>query len=126
MVTEPLRTLFGEPELVQLAEGAWQARLTLHKDHPLYAGHFPGRPVTPGVAQIQLIEQLVSRIMGERMMLCGSKAIKFLRPIDPYQNADLIIVLRLAHLDGVASCDASAEVDGHKVFSMKAEFQPLK
>ena len=33
--------------------------IELNKDHPVYAGHFPGVPIAPGVMLTQTIKELV-------------------------------------------------------------------
>ncbi|MGE5540450.1 MAG: acyl-CoA synthetase [Gemmatimonas sp.] len=38
--------------------------LSLPADHPVFRGHFPGRPVLPGVAQIDWAVRLAARAWG--------------------------------------------------------------
>ena len=37
-------------------EDTFITKLSIEKTHPLYAGHFPERPVTPGVILMQLFK----------------------------------------------------------------------
>ena len=34
-------------------------RVQLHADHPVYAAHFPGQPVTPGAVLIQIVHDVI-------------------------------------------------------------------
>lgn len=45
-------------------------------DHPAFAGHFPGRPIVPGVV---LLDHLLARIGSP----CDIASAKFLRPVGP-------------------------------------------
>jgi 3-hydroxymyristoyl/3-hydroxydecanoyl-(acyl carrier protein) dehydratase len=66
--------------------GIPSTRLSIPADHPAYAGHFPGRPLLPGVALLaEVLEaalrspQLTARI-GPSPRLAR---VKFLAPITP-------------------------------------------
>ena len=54
-----------------------EAQVRLLRESPVYAAHFPGYPVTPGVTLVQMALEL----MGRR--LSGVKNIKFLVPVQP-------------------------------------------
>ncbi|MGV3740832.1 MAG: 3-hydroxyacyl-ACP dehydratase FabZ family protein [Burkholderiaceae bacterium] len=52
-------------------------------DHPAYAGHFPGMPITPGVV---LLDEAMHRIaQSEKFALrqCKISNAKFLKPVLP-------------------------------------------
>jgi len=51
--------------------------------HPLYAGHFPGHPVTPGVCFIQTATELLAEAVGASLRLTGARQIKFLQMHTP-------------------------------------------
>ena len=53
------------------------ARITLLPDSPIYAAHFPGFPVTPGVTLVQMALELMGR------KLQSAKDIKFVVPVLP-------------------------------------------
>lgn len=46
-------------------------------DHPSLAGHFPGRPVLPGVV---LLDHVIAAVGGR---VAGLPSVKFLRPVMP-------------------------------------------
>jgi 3-hydroxyacyl-[acyl-carrier-protein] dehydratase len=51
--------------------------------HPIFSGHFPGKPVVPGVCMMQIIQELLSKIMDRKLMIRKASNIKFLHIIDP-------------------------------------------
>jgi 3-hydroxymyristoyl/3-hydroxydecanoyl-(acyl carrier protein) dehydratase len=53
-----------------------QARWTVPIDHPAFAGHFPGRPIVPGVV-------LLDRLLSAVAVPCDIASAKFLSPAGP-------------------------------------------
>lgn len=62
------------------------ARWLVPADHPAFAGHFPGRPIVPGVVLLDHVAQLVAADCGQRVAAIGSA--KFLSPVGPGANLD--------------------------------------
>lgn len=50
-------------------------------DHPAYAGHFPGRPILPGVVLLDRAQKAVEQACG--ITVCGIAMAKFLSPALP-------------------------------------------
>lgn len=55
--------------------------LAIPADHPAYAGHFPGRPITPGVVLLDQAQLAIETASGAR--LSGLAMAKFLSPAGP-------------------------------------------
>jgi acyl-coenzyme A synthetase/AMP-(fatty) acid ligase len=75
----------------------WQgdAEFDIAADHPAFAGHFPGRPVLPGVVLLSLVMQAVQARPALRAQLGAMPCIeqvKFLQPVGP--GTRLRVVLR--------------------------------
>jgi len=64
-------------------EDSATASLLLRPDHPLFAGHFPGRPVLPGACMLQMIKEIMETTLNFSLQLTHSPAIKFLSPVVP-------------------------------------------
>jgi len=62
---------------------ALTAQLRFGRDHPALAGHFPGRPIVPGVLLLASVEDLL-RDSGLRVVECAQA--KFLVPVLPEQQ----------------------------------------
>ena len=61
------------------------ATVRLLGDSPVYRGHFPGYPITPGVCLVQIALELI----GENVHLVAAKNIKFTSPIIPEEGTEL-------------------------------------
>lgn len=64
-----------------------RARILVEADHPSLPGHFPGRPVVPGVVLLDRVAAALERAGGGRMVRII--AVKFLAPLLPGQEAQL-------------------------------------
>jgi 3-hydroxymyristoyl/3-hydroxydecanoyl-(acyl carrier protein) dehydratase len=63
------------------------AALPFEPDHPAFAGHFPGRPIIPGV---QLLDRAKRHIEARHgLSLAGLQVAKFLSPAGPDMPLEL-------------------------------------
>jgi len=58
-----------------------QLPLLIAADHPAFAGHFPGRPIVPGVVLLDHAQHAIESATGWR--LGGVAVAKFLSPVGP-------------------------------------------
>jgi 3-hydroxymyristoyl/3-hydroxydecanoyl-(acyl carrier protein) dehydratase len=52
-------------------------------DHPAFAGHFPGRPIVPGVVLLDRVVQLAQQVQGGPVTGWQVTQVKFLSPCGP-------------------------------------------
>lgn len=57
--------------------------LHIPADHPAFAGHFPGMPVTPGVVLLDLAILAIAHHRQCDMQPYKIRSLKFLRPVLP-------------------------------------------
>jgi 3-hydroxyacyl-[acyl-carrier-protein] dehydratase len=74
----------------------YDAFVSLNKNHPIFQGHFPGNPITPGVCMLQIFKNLSTQIMQTELEMEVSKNIKFLAIINPETNPDLRLNVQIA------------------------------
>ena len=62
----------------------------LNPSHPIYSGHFPNDPITPGVCVVQIAIDLFSHLRLQEYILSQAKSIKFIQIIRPneYEQVD--------------------------------------
>jgi len=56
---------------------------TIRGDHPSLAGHFPGRPVVPGVVLLQEVLEVVRGVLPAELTVTGLPVVKFSSPLKP-------------------------------------------
>lgn len=57
--------------------------LKMNEEHPVYEGHFPGNPITPGVLSLRMIRECVSREMGRPLHYAAIKSCRYVALIRP-------------------------------------------
>ena len=109
------------------AAGTFRFTLELDPSHPVYEGHFPGNPVVPGVCQVQIIKELVSRVIGKEVNLFRSDNIKFLAMIVPAQTPVLTVSIDVKQKEP-DQWDVSAIIsrDSSLFIKFKGGFRPLE
>lgn len=77
-------SLFTIVEMKQ-EPGHAEVEIQLDINHPIYTGHFPDNPITPGVCLLQIAIELFSMQVGKAMTMKASKSIKFVNIVRPNQ-----------------------------------------
>lgn len=60
-------------------------------DHPAFAGHFPGRPIVPGVVLLDRVLQLAQQAQGGAATDWQVTQVKFLSPCGPGDALDFAV-----------------------------------
>ena len=91
----PRATLAAAPITVH-ADGSASATWPIATDHPTFAGHFPGRPLLPGVVLLSLVMETLAGAPALQALLGSTPqvdSVKFLAPVGP--GTSLQVQLRL-------------------------------
>ena len=74
-----------------IAVDATGATIRLLPDSPVYQGHFPGYPITPGVCLVEIALELIAEMAGQagKVRLVAAKNIKFTSPVLPSEGMAL-------------------------------------
>lgn len=88
-----------DPKPQDILGGIVTAHYYTRPDHPIFAGHFPGNPILPGVVQIEMMAQASSFIMTKvvknpleskmEVALVSVSNAKFRKSIFPDMNLEL-------------------------------------
>ena len=60
-----------------------QVVLRMNAEHPVYAGHFPGSPVTPGVLTMQMIRECADMKTGRNLRFKSIKNCRLAATVHP-------------------------------------------
>ena len=82
-MTTLLKSNFGKIINTEIQENKVIFEVLLNSNHTIYQGHFPSRPITPGVCTMQLVRELLQNYLIEKLKLIKSKNVKFSGMIDP-------------------------------------------
>ena len=63
--------------------GGISYQISLLRDCPIYAAHFPGMPITPGVCILQMVEELLADYTHKKVQTTAIKNAKFLSMLKP-------------------------------------------
>jgi 3-hydroxyacyl-[acyl-carrier-protein] dehydratase len=86
-------------------------------DEPFFRGHFPGRPLVPGVILTEAAAQTAGIAAGEpgkRYYLSAIRQMKFIRPVLPECIVEFA-ASKTASIGGLLQFQVSARVDGEVV-----------
>ncbi len=79
----------------------WQAPA----DHPVFAGHFPGAPMVPGVMLLDALIAAVAADRGEAMTRCVVDSVKFVSPALP---GETLLIARETQSSGAVRFEITA------------------
>ncbi|HSB96884.1 MAG TPA: hypothetical protein VLC91_10560 [Spongiibacteraceae bacterium] len=101
------------------------ASLPVAIDHPVFAGHFPGAPIVPGVLLIDWALAAIEAAENIDLMPGELNVVKFLQPVAP--GADLLLRYTVAgNTDGAApKITFRIECGAHLMASGSATALPL-
>lgn len=97
-----------------------ELRIALRPDSPVYEGHFPGFPITPGVALIAMVRELLeSRVFGlpgGGLSITSVDDAKFLSPLTPEMSPVTVCFTEIS--DGSAKAEISSPAALHARMSL--------
>lgn len=99
------------------------AEITLNENHPLFAGHFPGNPILPGVCTVQIIRELLEKAEKKPLLMVRAVNIKYLGFIVPSVMPVVVFSIRRSvRENGEITCSAAVSANGSPVCSFKGDF----
>ena len=73
------------------SEDTFITTLNVNSSHEIYRGHFPSRPVTPGVVLMQLFKEEAERRFDVKLDLQRADNVKFTAVFDPTEDPELTL-----------------------------------
>lgn len=82
-------------------DGKHLIEIGIHPEHPIFDGHFPGRPVTPGVCMLQIIKNITEDLLQTKLRMRSAKNIRFYAIIDPSVHPILRLELTVQETESI-------------------------
>jgi len=106
-------------EVVELTEETVRAVRTFRPDEAFFAGHFPGRPIVPGVILLEAMAQafayMAMKLGGLKgVYLTGVDRARFRKPVLPGEKIEITVRVQGGRM-GLLSAKAEVRVAGTKV-----------
>jgi len=97
--------------------------IVLNAEHIIYLGHFPGFPVTPGVIQMQIVQELLEYQLKQKVQLQAMPDCKFLSILNPKETSHLKVNIKYRLVEGTYRVTARGESDDVLVFKLQADYR---
>jgi len=113
----------GEPR--PDAQGATIFEFVFSPDAAVFAGHFPGHPILPGVFQLEMTRMAAESVLNSSLAINEIRKAKFQRPIGPTEPVRL--QLRLSPKEAAFEARAALSVNGQaagEVFLLLLAVEP--
>jgi 3-hydroxyacyl-[acyl-carrier-protein] dehydratase len=112
--------------LQQNAEpGSVKAVISFERTHPIFAGHFPGHPVVPGVTMIQALREIMEVQTSSKLGITTGDNLKFLSIINPEEHHEVEVVITYTKSERTYSLNATLLAGTVTFFKFKGTFQEL-
>lgn len=89
-----------------------RATVRIPATHPSLPGHFPGRPIVPGVVLLQCVVDAAERWLGRALSIRALPQAKFSSPLLPEQDAEVELRLDGSELRFSVTRDAQVITQG--------------
>lgn len=98
---------FFEIKQLEHSNENYLLQIELNIDHRIFNGHFPQKPVVPGVCQIRMLEEILEHVYKLHFTLKRANSVKFLKLIEPIFFKDLSVQMRVEnkHPDYLVVCE---------------------
>ncbi|WDF55017.1 hypothetical protein [Mucilaginibacter sp. KACC 22063] len=108
---------------LQFQHGIVNATIRLDAGHEIFKGHYPAHPVLPGACMLEMIKEVLSDALVKPLMMHKATQIKFLKMIDPRENRELKLEIKLSEDEGAYKANATLIVAGSAALKFQGVFK---
>jgi 3-hydroxymyristoyl/3-hydroxydecanoyl-(acyl carrier protein) dehydratase len=94
-----------------IAPDDFLAHVVVNSDSPWFCGHFPDNPILPGIAQLNMVVEVIAKSRNENLYIKRLSRVKFKKLVRPGE---------LLKIHAVAT-----DVQGHYTFQITNEAQDV-
>ena len=106
-------------------EGEFITIVKINKKHELYHGHFPDRPVTPGVILMQLFKEEAERRANKKLQLKTAANVKFMAVVDPNVCENIQLQSTITSEDGIIKLKGIAKQNDSICLKISATYKSI-
>ena len=118
-----LKEDFYQIKEIQHTDSGVNFTVGFNPNHFIYAAHFPGNPITPGVCIMQIVKELTENLVQTPLFLKVAKNIKFTQVINPLKHPEVVFILSNPQEDETGyKVIASVENNGDVFAKMSLQF----
>ncbi len=100
-------------------DGLFRAVVRIAHEHPIFAGHFPGRPVVPGVCTLTIIRECLGRVLQRDVRFDAIRECKYTSALLPFDGLKIELDFAIAGQRQLKGCVRQAD-NGQVVLKLKA------
>ncbi len=101
------------------------ASISINSAHPVFKGHFPNHPVTPGVCMMQIIKELAEKWAECSLVLKKARNVKFMAIINPDNHPNIRVELDVEEEDGLLSIKSTTSFEDTTALKFSGVFQKI-
>jgi 3-hydroxyacyl-[acyl-carrier-protein] dehydratase len=101
-----------------------EVTITINPDEPVFAGHYPGFPIFPGMCVVEVVHRgalLTAPTEAGELTMAALESARFMTPVFP--GDELTVVIEWKQDRGHWHCSAKARVADRKVASVKLRYR---
>ncbi|MCK4407858.1 MAG: hypothetical protein KAT33_00085, partial [Bacteroidales bacterium] len=102
---------------------SFKVTIELNNRHKIFKGHFPDNPVVPGVCMIQIVKEILSKLLKKNLHLSEGSNIKFISVIKPEINKILNIDYNIKLENDIFRVNAVISFEERIFFKFKGKFR---
>lgn len=125
ILKDSLYTIIGKDSILESKDISFC--IQINPQHFIYAAHFPGEPITPGVCILQIAQELLAIEIGEELLLKRIKNVKFTAAVSPMQLLQIWITFTMITIvEQEVSCQCTIVSSEPKLVCAKLSFTSIK
>ncbi len=102
-------------------DGAILFHISLRPDCTVYEGHFPGKPISPGVCNIQMIKECAEQVAGKSLLLNNLQQCRLTTLVTPVQHPQVEVMISLEEKEDAYKLRATIGKGEDVYLDLKAE-----
>lgn len=118
-----LKNNFYSIQSQSASEQSLSAIINIDPNHEIFEGHFPGKPVVPGVCMIQIVKELLEAGFSKPMLFQKGNQIKFLQLLVPVKHESVEVNISWKTIENGIQANADFKRESVTIFKLSGSFQ---